>query len=76
MTPLLLPVVPEVKTMVARSSGDNDDILILGVAVRKELLALIDVLLEIGDIEICVQWEHLSLLSSSLCRSIVLGIRR
>ena len=53
--------------------GRYDDILILGVAVRKELLALIDVLLEIGDIEICVHGSaYLFYLLD--CRSIVLGI--
>lgn len=53
--------------------GRYDDILILGVAVRKELLALIDVLLKIGDIEICVHGStYLFYLLD--CRSIVLGI--
>ena len=53
--------------------GRYDDILILGVAVRKELLALIDVLLEIGDIEICIHGStYLFYLLD--CRSIVLGI--
>ena len=53
--------------------GRYDNILILGVAVRKELLALIDVLLEIGDIEICIHGStYLFYLLD--CRSIVLGI--
>lgn len=53
--------------------GRYDDILILGVTVRKELLALIDVLLKIGDIEICIHGStYLFYLLD--CRSIVLGI--